>query len=48
MKTEDLLLDVVEHFNQLDVSIEESPIQRTGAMEPIMSVFIRDPDGNFD
>jgi catechol 2,3-dioxygenase-like lactoylglutathione lyase family enzyme len=30
----------------LDVPIEDGPIQRTGATGPIMSIYIRDPDGN--
>jgi catechol 2,3-dioxygenase-like lactoylglutathione lyase family enzyme len=28
------------------IAIEEGPVQRTGARGPIMSVYIRDPDGN--
>lgn len=44
--TDNPLSDVVEHFNQLGVSIEEGPIKRTGAIGPITSVYIRDPDGN--
>ncbi|WP_420861536.1 VOC family protein [Algirhabdus cladophorae] len=34
------------HFSDLGVQIEDGPIARTGAMGPIMSVYIRDPDGN--
>lgn len=28
------------------VAIEEGPVSRTGAVSPIRSVYIRDPDGN--
>ncbi|MDX8273240.1 VOC family protein [Acinetobacter pittii] len=38
--------EVVVHLNQLNIQIEEGPIERTGAMHPILSVYIRDPDQN--
>ncbi|MDC5314518.1 VOC family protein [Acinetobacter baumannii] len=38
--------EVVAHLNQLNVQIEEGPVERTGAMHPILSVYIRDPDQN--
>ncbi|WP_347019002.1 VOC family protein [Acinetobacter calcoaceticus] len=38
--------EVVGHLNQLNIQIEEGPIERTGAMHPILSVYIRDPDQN--
>ena len=28
------------------VPIEEGPVERTGAHGPIVSVYVRDPDGN--
>lgn len=37
---------VIEHFTSLDVQIIEGPVQRTGTLGPILSVYIRDPDGN--
>ena len=40
------LEQVMRHLNQHDIVIEEGPIQRTGAHGPILSVYIRDPDGN--
>ncbi|KOS59807.1 VOC family protein [Lysinibacillus agricola] len=40
------LLDVINHFKKLGIAIEEGPIQRTGAIGPITSVYIRDPDDN--
>lgn len=33
------------HLASHDVAIEQGPIQRTGATGPIMSIYIRDPDG---
>lgn len=38
--------EVVGHLNQLNIQIEEGPVERTGAMHPILSVYIRDPDQN--
>ena len=38
--------EVVTHLNQLNIQIEEGPVERTGAMHPILSVYIRDPDLN--
>jgi catechol 2,3-dioxygenase-like lactoylglutathione lyase family enzyme len=29
-----------------DVTIEEGPVERTGALGPIRSLYFRDPDGN--
>ena len=38
--------EVIKIFKALNISIEEGPIQRTGAIGPITSVYIRDPDSN--
>ncbi|GLG85143.1 VOC family protein [Acinetobacter calcoaceticus] len=38
--------EVVGHLNQLNIQIEEGPVERTGAMHTILSVYIRDPDQN--
>jgi len=38
--------DVIEHLRACNVAIEEGPIQRTGATQPILSVYLRDPDDN--
>jgi catechol 2,3-dioxygenase-like lactoylglutathione lyase family enzyme len=38
--------EVVEHLDVNGVEILEGPVQRTGAMGPITSVYFRDPDGN--
>ncbi len=40
------LADVVEHIKSCGVAIVEGPVQRTGALGPMQSVYIRDPDGN--
>lgn len=40
------LADVVAHLEAQGVAIEEGPVRRTGATGPILSVYIRDPDGN--
>ena len=40
------LEDIVRHLQQLDVPIEEGPVERTGSAGPILCVYIRDPDGN--
>ncbi|RTZ61275.1 MAG: VOC family protein [Gammaproteobacteria bacterium] len=44
--TTDLLSDVIVHLESCSVGIEKGPVERTGATGPIMSVYIRDPDGN--
>ena len=33
-------------FTDHDVAVIEGPVRRTGAMGPILSLYIRDPDGN--
>ncbi|XP_067853094.1 glyoxalase domain-containing protein 5 [Heptranchias perlo] len=37
---------VIEHLKICGVQIEEGPIERTGAVGPITSVYFRDPDNN--
>jgi catechol 2,3-dioxygenase-like lactoylglutathione lyase family enzyme len=37
---------VVAHLATCGVPVDEGPIMRTGAIGPIISVYIRDPDGN--
>jgi catechol 2,3-dioxygenase-like lactoylglutathione lyase family enzyme len=38
--------DVVRHLKGCGVAVLEGPIERTGATGPILSVYLRDPDGN--
>jgi catechol 2,3-dioxygenase-like lactoylglutathione lyase family enzyme len=38
--------EVQAHLAAQGVAVEEGPIQRTGAMGPILSVYFRDLDGN--
>ncbi len=37
---------VIEHIRSCGVEIVEGPVRRTGAIGPIESVYVRDPDGN--
>lgn len=37
---------VVAHLAACGVPVEEGPVMRTGALGPIESVYVRDPDGN--
>ncbi|EEC7126481.1 VOC family protein [Salmonella enterica] len=38
--------NVVSEILQAGISIVEGPVERTGATGEIMSIYIRDPDGN--
>ncbi len=44
--TERPLLQWQAHLVAQGVAVEEGPVQRTGATGPILSIYIRDPDGN--
>lgn len=37
---------VIEHLKREKITILEGPVLRTGAAGKIMSIYIRDPDGN--
>jgi catechol 2,3-dioxygenase-like lactoylglutathione lyase family enzyme len=38
--------DVIAHLRASGVPIEAGPVPRTGALGPLRSVYVRDPDGN--
>lgn len=40
------LSEVIQHVRACGVEILEGPLDRTGALGPIMSIYFRDPDGN--
>jgi catechol 2,3-dioxygenase-like lactoylglutathione lyase family enzyme len=40
------LSQAIAHLDECGVAIEEGPVDRTGALGPIQSVYIRDPDQN--
>lgn len=44
--TEVPLPQVVDHIQSCGIQIIEGPVRRTGAVGPIESIYIRDPDGN--
>ncbi|WP_442253233.1 VOC family protein [Stenotrophomonas pavanii] len=38
--------DVLAHLRAQAIVVEQGPVARTGALGPIESVYVRDPDGN--
>jgi catechol 2,3-dioxygenase-like lactoylglutathione lyase family enzyme len=38
--------EVLAHLEACGVPVVEGPVARTGARGPIVSVYLRDPDGN--
>ena len=38
--------EVLDHFAAVGVALEVGPVERTGALGPMQSVYCRDPDGN--
>jgi catechol 2,3-dioxygenase-like lactoylglutathione lyase family enzyme len=38
--------DVLRHLEQCGVAVELGPVDKTGSLGPIRSVYCRDPDGN--
>ena len=44
--TDEPLETTAERMARLDFPVVEGPVQRTGAMGPLLSLYYRDPDGN--
>ena len=44
--TDAALEDWQAHLSAEGVAVEEGPVPRTGATGPILSLYLRDPDGN--
>jgi catechol 2,3-dioxygenase-like lactoylglutathione lyase family enzyme len=44
--TETALDDVIARLRENGIVIVDGPVQKTGALGPMMSVYFRDPDGN--
>jgi len=44
--TETPLAEVMAHLQSHGVVIAQGPVEKTGALGPMMSVYFRDPDGN--
>ncbi len=40
------LAQVVDHVRSYGVQIVDGPVRRSGALGPIESIYVRDPDGN--
>jgi catechol 2,3-dioxygenase-like lactoylglutathione lyase family enzyme len=38
--------EFIEHLQKNDIPIDVGPVPRRGALGPIRSVYLRDPDGN--
>lgn len=38
--------DNAARLSEAGIAIEDGPVQRTGATGPVMSLYLRDPDGN--
>lgn len=44
--TEDSMADWLAHLDRLNVEIELGPVPRDGALGPMKSIYLRDPDYN--
>ena len=44
--TQQPLSDWQQHFSNCGIMIEDGPVRKTGANGPLLSIYIRDPDGN--
>ena len=44
--SETALADWQDHLAAKEIAVTQGPVRRTGAMGPILSLYLRDPDGN--
>ena len=44
--TDTPLVEVQQHLVDVGVAVVDGPIRRTGAIGPILSIYVRDPDDN--
>jgi catechol 2,3-dioxygenase-like lactoylglutathione lyase family enzyme len=44
--TDEPIERVLDRLGRLGLAIEEGPVSRTGAVGPLRSIYVRDPDGN--
>ena len=44
--TDTPLTQAIEHFREQGVDVIDGPVNRTGALGSITSIYLRDPDGN--
>ena len=44
--TRDPIVKIISHLDACGVTIIEGPLERTGAVGPMTSIYIRDPDQN--
>ena len=44
--TEEPLEAVIDRLGRLGIPVEEGPVGRTGAVGPLLSIYVRDPDDN--
>ncbi|MBA4016934.1 MAG: VOC family virulence protein [Pirellula sp.] len=44
--TDEPIADVAEHWQRCGVAVVQGPVERTGAVGRLLSLYCRDPDGN--